>query len=228
MTRSVACLGAMALLLAGACAANAPGTDETTPGNTPPQNIGTAVQSLIVSGRILAAEAVLDPAFRMMTTPAVQIESSGRHQLMGLDVGGEQLFSIRFDGTDVADLAHDEQHFTLTVPLTSELEARLHTLELRAANGHRAVRRASMTEQQLVDLVAHEDVVSALRAADGAIVLRWDAARFPLVVVRDPGTGQVLAFARGGEITVRTAVSALELIFSEGVRSARRTVDLPG
>jgi hypothetical protein len=61
-------------------------------------------------------------------------------------------------------------------------------------------------------------VVDASRRAAGGLELRWDAAIHPAVMVRDGATGAVLAFARGGRASLRAA-AAVELVFSDGVRS---------
>ena len=61
-------------------------------------------------------------------------------------------------------------------------------------------------------------------AGRGQIRLQWDAASAPLIVVRDPTTGQILSFARGGAATIRSDAVEVELIVSDGVsnRSLRR------
>jgi hypothetical protein len=43
---------------------------------------------------------------------------------------------------------------------------------------------------------------------------------FPMVLIRDPGTGDVLSFARGGQIRLEVRSTEVELVFSDGVRSA--------
>jgi hypothetical protein len=42
-----------------------------------------------------------------------------------------------------------------------------------------------------------------------------------MIVVRDPDTGEVLSFARGGTALVRTDKGELDLDVSDGVRSQR-------
>ena len=54
--------------------------------------------------------------------------------------------------------------------------------------------------------------------------LRWDAAMHPMVMVRDPETGQVLAFARGGEAEVYTSKPEVDLALLNGVASRVRRV----
>jgi hypothetical protein len=46
--------------------------------------------------------------------------------------------------------------------------------------------------------------VTATHAGAGRIALRWDASKSPMLLVRDPVTGEVLSFARGGASEVVT------------------------
>ena len=57
--------------------------------------------------------------------------------------------------------------------------------------------------------------------------MRWNAARHPVVMVRDPRTGAVLSFARGGDAEVRTpgdAPGSVDVLLSDRVRSVSRRV----
>jgi hypothetical protein len=53
------------------------------------------------------------------------------------------------------------------------------------------------------------------------VALEWDAALYPMIMVRDPGSGEVLSFARGGKSWVQTSKGALDLDLSDGVQSQR-------
>ena len=63
-----------------------------------------------------------------------------------------------------------------------------------------------------------------------AVRLQWNDAEARGVLVRHPRTGEILAFARGGNAVVYTSETALDLTLSDGVRSARQrvTVGAPG
>jgi hypothetical protein len=67
------------------------------------------------------------------------------------------------------------------------------------------------------------------REAGGQVRLLWNAAAHPMVMVRDPDTGEVLAFARGGDARVWTSKSELDLEVSDGVQSqrVRRAINRP-
>ena len=51
--------------------------------------------------------------------------------------------------------------------------------------------------------------------------LKWDAAQYPMIMIRDPDSGDVLSFGRGGNALVRTGKAVLDLDVSDGVRSHR-------
>ncbi|MEP6687127.1 MAG: hypothetical protein ABJC36_02185, partial [Gemmatimonadales bacterium] len=61
----------------------------------------------------------------------------------------------------------------------------------------------------------------------GRVGLRWDAAVHPMLMVRDPVTGQVLSFARGGRTEIVTDRGALDLQLSTGVRGRAMRVAVP-
>jgi hypothetical protein len=48
-----------------------------------------------------------------------------------------------------------------------------------------------------------------------------------MAMIRDPGTGQVLSFARGGEVELSTTKRQLDIILSNGVRSRVQRVRVP-
>ena len=49
-----------------------------------------------------------------------------------------------------------------------------------------------------------------------------------MILVRDPDTGEVLSFARGGRAEVRTSKRSLDLLVSDGVRSRPATIRAVG
>jgi hypothetical protein len=65
------------------------------------------------------------------------------------------------------------------------------------------------------------------RSAEG-LALHWDPTVHPMIMIRDPETGQVLSFARGGEARVVTGKPAVELVVSDGLRSTAKRVSLFG
>ena len=52
--------------------------------------------------------------------------------------------------------------------------------------------------------------------------LTWDATSFPMALVRDPATGEVLSFARNGRVDLHLASEEIEVLLSDGLRSSER------
>jgi hypothetical protein len=74
-----------------------------------------------------------------------------------------------------------------------------------------------------VQAVAADDPGQELSRPNGEQVeIRWDAARYPMVMVRDAVTGQVLSFARGGAARLWSRGENFDLVYSDGVRSVAR------
>jgi hypothetical protein len=62
-------------------------------------------------------------------------------------------------------------------------------------------------------------VVDVSRSGAGRVALRWDAAKSPMIMVRDPVSGDILSFARGGAAEVETTRTDLSLTVSDQVGS---------
>jgi hypothetical protein len=58
----------------------------------------------------------------------------------------------------------------------------------------------------------------------GRVGVHWNAAAHPLVVVRDPDTGQILSLGRKGTVEVSTSKRQVDLILSDGIKSQVRRV----
>ena len=67
----------------------------------------------------------------------------------------------------------------------------------------------------------------ALASGEGEIRLIWNAVSHPLVLVRDARTGEVLSFARGGDMVIKTPAKQLELTLSSGVSSEKLVLNIP-
>jgi hypothetical protein len=170
--------------------------------------------SLLVWGRIVNGQPVLEPAFEISARP--QMPASGPHRLAALDERGTEILSIPFGADRVADLPGDEESFAFVVPKSM--------LGGRALGALRVAARGRTTTNLPMAAVGDEPALSLTRAGSRAVRLRWDASRFPVVLVRDPKTGEVLSFARGGDATIVSGHAELELNYSNRVRSARRLV----
>lgn len=164
-----------------------------------------AQPSLIVWGRVEGDSLVLEPAFRAVVPPSLPDEA-GPYRLEGVDESGARVFDLSFQPTPVADAPEGTAVFAFAVPLD---ETRL-VATLRLGDGFRTAERRSPAN-------GSREAVSLERVDGDRVRLRWNAARLPLVVVRDRDTGRVLSFARGGDAVVSARSGrSLALVASTG------------
>jgi hypothetical protein len=176
---------------------------------------GTRQPSLLIWGRIENGVPMLEPAFEIDAYPSVA-SNGGPHRIAALDANGAEIFSFAFNGKRIADVPGDYESFSFVVPL-SQLKGRSIASLRLSARGRTATNVASADRDA-------DPGVLASRAATGHVRLRWDAARFPVVLVRSKSTGNVIAFARGGDATIAATQAEIEVNASNRVRSARRTI----
>ncbi len=180
-----------------------------------------AVPSLLVWGRIERGRVVLEPAFHLVTRPALPARP-GSYSLEGAASDGRRVFGLSFDPVAVADDGRGGQAFAFAVPLGEAAAARVASIRLAGPGGSAAVTAA------LPALTRAPGPASASVArVGGGIELRWDAASHPMAMVRDARTGAVLSFARGGNVVLPAGGGDLELVTSDGVRSRSSIVRAP-
>lgn len=181
-----------------------------------------AQPGLLVWGRIGQQGVVLEPAFEVYAPPSLP-KRAGPYSLQATDAAGSQIFNFSFDA-DVIDHMPSERHFAFVVPLAVN-GARPVSLRL-LANGRQSVQfnripaaGADAAMAAITSVHLHPTTVSHSS-------LEWDAAAYPMALIRDPTTGQVLSFARGGRIDIAVPSRELDITFSNGVGSVRRRVSM--
>jgi len=185
------------------------------PNNAP--DLGAGAAGLLIWGRITSAGVVLEPAF---TVPAArELPRAGANRLELLAADGSLLRSVAFEASEIADLPGGTgRGFAFVLPLDAPLQASL--AGFRVVAGSRSVTR-------LVEAGAPADPGLVFsRVNSQQVEVRWDAARFPMVMVRDAVSGQVLSFARGGTARLWAPGRDFELQFSDGVRGTARPARL--
>jgi hypothetical protein len=171
--------------------------------------------SLLIWGRIVNGRPVLEPAFEIVTRPSLP-SRPGPYTVSAIGVEGSPLFSLSFDVAAVDDNPAGNGYFAFAVPLIQASASRLGSLRLQGPSGDTGSSRALT---QLKTESASQSIVA--RREGENVSLRWNAAAHPMIMVRDPDTGEVLTFARAGSALVRTAKGQLDLDVSDGVRSQR-------
>ncbi len=180
-------------------------------------------RSLLIWGRVRNGEPYLEPAFVLDAHP-VPPGTAGTYQVQGVDQDGVVLFSQAFEPTALADQrGGDDSHFAFAVPLSDMIQSRLAALHV-LGHGRQFVRTTAAGSAPGVAPAAPQGLVPSWQGQEAAIT--WDTLAVPLVMVRDPGTGQILSIARRGRVVVRSAAD-FDLILSDGVRSRVQRVQAP-
>ncbi len=167
---------------------------------------------LMIWGRMRGNDMVLEPAFEIMARPRVPT-GSGAYSVEAIDASGGRLFSYAFDGQEVADEPGGGRTFVFAIPVSRFDISRLASLRL---SGQGRVVTVSAAAPAPTGLIAR------LRA--GRAELRWDHRAYPMALVRDAATGQVLSFARGGVVNLGARATNLVVTVSNGVRSTTEAV----
>ncbi len=188
---------------------------------------------LLLWGNIASGVAQLEPAFRIVASPSLPPVGRGRFAVEVLDANNRVLSATRFDG-DPVDHIEDAHTFAFAVPVRGWNAA---AAVIRVREGARVLTQrrvdASASAAAAVTRVRADDGRSLVASPDARVVRRgaasvsvsWNREQWPSVMVRDGATGAVLMFARSPDQVARASgVSALELVFSDGVRSVTRRV----
>jgi hypothetical protein len=178
---------------------------------------GTAAPqpSLLIWGRIVNGRPVLEPAFQIVTRPSLP-RRPGPYSVTGSASDGSRVFALSFDAVAAADDPQGSRHFAFAVPIDPAQAARVASVQLVGPGGAVANSRAPAQLQ----MAAVQESIVAQREGQ-SVVLQWNASVHPTIMVRDPDTGHVLSFARGGNARVWTTKGEVELEMSDGVQSQR-------
>ena len=171
--------------------------------------------SMLVWGRLVNGRPVLEPAFQVTGRPSLP-RAPGPYAVTATTLDGSELFRLSFDVAVAEDGPPGNGHFAFAVPLDQASAQRLQTVRLTGPRGSAAT---SSRRPDQVRVSPSEEIVA--RREGARVSLRWNAAVYPMIVVRDPDTGEVLSFGRGGSALVQTTKGQLDLEVSDGIRSHR-------
>lgn len=185
-------------------------------------NAAVPSTTLLVSGSVGDAEgAVLRPLFVTTTEPAPPAPGQWRFEMLSRD--GVVLLSVPFDASEVGGAEPgDARDFAFTIAIP--------TSDLARARSARVVSVAGEVLSELHDDLEHGEVqpLSAprvTREAGGVVVIEWDAATYPALIIVDRASGTVVGRGVGGRARVSNVGPELELVLSSGLRSV--TVIMP-
>jgi len=189
-------------------------------------------EGLLVWGRIVNGAVRLEPAFRVKA-PATAASARASHVVEALDSEGNVLLSLPI-AADLVDhvTTHDERQFSAVVPWTAALEQALANVRVRdlrspllaatRASASAVSAGLSRTRRSAAPLVLPDPASVVEAAPAGRVRVRWNSTAFPMAMVRDAATGQVMGFVRHSGDAVVSGGRQLEVVYSDGVRSAVR------
>jgi peptidase M66-like protein len=175
---------------------------------------------LLVWGRIVDGQPVLEPAFQVVTRPSLP-SAAGPYTVEGRAADGSSVFRVSFAPDQVADDPAGGAQFAFALPLQPDRAERLVAMDLVESGRPIASVRAPAGSAVAAARV------EATRLGGGRVGLRWDASTHPMLMVRDPVTGEVLSFARGGRSEVVTDRVELDFQLSTGVRGRSTRLAVP-
>ena len=177
--------------------------------------------ALLLWGRVERGNLVLEPAFSIVAKPHVP-RGGGPYRIEGVSRNGRTLFSYSFAGEQPADVEDaSSRHFAFAIPMDEATHSELATIRLTGGRSAPVTLQASPAPE---GIAASVNAAEATTRAAGAINVRWGGQAARMALIRDRRTGQVLTFARGGSAEVRSRSGDLEVVLSDGVRSASRRI----
>jgi hypothetical protein len=195
--------------------------------------------TLMVWGRIKNGVVTLEPAFRLTTSPVVATRP-GNYRLELRDEAGRVLTGFTFDPDDV-DHDGSAQAFAFAVPMDGTIESRLASVAIVGGSNGTTEQVARIALAAMGGDPANAPIV--IKADDGrtdvtdpsATVtssgsekrITWDDTNWPIAMVRDAQTGQVLSYLRSSGNAFVTNRSSVRVVFSNGVQSVTRSLNVP-
>ncbi len=187
---------------------------------------------LLVWGRVVNGTVHLEPAFRVKA-PATAASARASHVVEALDSEGNVLLSLPIVAERVDHVTdHDERQFAAVVPWTAALEQALSNVRVRdlrspllaatRASASAVSARLTRSARAARALALPDPAASVEGAPAGRVRVRWNSTAFPMAMVRDAATGQVMGFVRRSGDAVVSGGRRLEVVYSDGVRSIVR------
>lgn len=187
-----------------------------------------AGDGLLIWGRVTDGRVTLEPAFRVHARPTPAVAKSS-HRVAITDVNGATLLSLPINAERVDhESAHDERQFAVVVPWSEQLEQTVANISVIDARSPIALAsRSSVTAKRprtAAPITMPEPTAAMHRLASTKASIDWNANAYPMALVRDANSGEILAFLRRSGDGFVDAGRAVDVVFSDGVRSTTKRV----
>jgi hypothetical protein len=184
-------------------------------------------EGLLVWGRVIDGRVILEPSFRVRA-PASAPVNGATHRVELLDAQGATLLDLPLLADRVDhETRHDERQFAVVLPWSASLEQSLASVRVRdvrqplatteRVSAYARARSAGRAGALPDDPAADVAPISTTRAR-----VRWNSAAYPMALVRDASSGAIMGFVRNSGDAVVTNGRAVEVVYSDGVRSVVR------
>jgi hypothetical protein len=183
---------------------------------------------LLVWGRVVNGAIQLEPAFRV-TAPITPAATRPTHRLDLLDDAGNALLQLPIEAAIVDHVeGREERQFAVVVPYSAAVADRLQQIRVadqraplrsvarRATLLSPAAMREAGVQKTVVDSEPGESIVNE----GGRVRVSWRNTTYGMAMVRDATSGQIMGYVRQQGAAVNTAGRRVEVVFSDGVRSA--------
>jgi hypothetical protein len=171
---------------------------------SPPVSV-SACPCLIVWGSVSGGVIRLEPSFVAPPPARPTRATGGSWVLRASNAAGTPELEHAFEPVAI-DHAPGARPFAVSVPLTEARAAALGRIEVRG-EGRVAERSVHMTAP-----TPPATPPSVEQSGPNTLTVRWDPARTPLLIVRDPVSGRVLGMGQRGVLTLTAPPRELELI----------------
>ncbi|MBK9796936.1 MAG: hypothetical protein IPP58_10650 [Holophagaceae bacterium] len=161
------------------------------------------------------------PSFRTRALPS-ELPAAGEFSLTCLDEQGAVVFTTPMELAELGcSPTGEEHHFLMALPLASAPLDAIAGLQVLRGAEVLASRRSLPAAARILGTAPE-----VRRLDPERVQLTWDATLHPALLVRDAGTGEVIAILGGGSQALETKARRFDLVLSDGVRGSTHRVEI--
>ena len=126
---------------------------------------------------------------------------------------------ISFAPAEIHDGARPAEAFTFALPVNGVDAERVASITVNGPTGRAAIAQTVASRSELAAPTA-----AVISRTSAAVTVGWDVERYPMAMVRDAESGQILSLIRGGQFTVPTGSATVDVLWSDGVKTRKQVI----